>query len=351
MRIALIASPFITVPPARYGGTELFTANLAEALIRLGVDVTVYTNGESTVKADVRWRYPNQDWPLAAGYSGLDKELDHAAWAVEDAQMDCDIIHVNSATTVPFSRFSTRPFVCTMHHPKETELTGLYERYTDVTYVSISRHQAANHPTVPSRVIHHGLDLSRYRFQARKQPYLCFLGRICPIKGTHNAIEIAKQAGLPLKIAGEVQPMFREYFDAKIRPHIDGRNVEFLGEADLALKNELLGNATALLFPIEWEEPFGLVMIEAMACGTPVIAFPGGAVEEIVANGITGRVCRDIRHAARTLQNETFDPQKIRRSTEKRFSADAMARQYLQLYAEVLGGVEDSMHENEEAAA
>ena len=336
MRIAVIASPFISVPPARYGGTELFTANLAEALVRQGVDVSVYTNGESTVKADIRYLYPRQDWPLPSGYSGLTKELDHAAWAVRDAQTECDIVHINSAPAVPFSRFSTRPFVCTMHHPREQPLTDLYERYSRISYVAISSHQAAQTPLLPSRVIHHGLDLTKYHLQETKQPYLCFLGRICPIKGTHNAIDIAKQAGIPLKIAGEVQPMFQDYFDSKIRPHIDGHNVEFVGEADLPMKNELLGNAMAMLFPIEWDEPFGLTLIESMACGTPVIAFPGGAVEELITNGLNGRVCVDAAQAADTLKNEAFDSKLIRRHAEKYFSSEAMAQQYLKLYRDVL---------------
>ena len=351
MRIALIASPFITVPPARYGGTELFTANLAEALVRLGAQVSVYTNGESTVKADVRWLYPRQDWPPAPGYSGLTKELDHASWSVLDAQEECDIVHINSATAVPFARFSSPPFVCTMHHPREDTITDLYERHPDVAYVAISRHQAAQMPRVPSRVIYHGLDMSQYQLQTRKQPYVCFLGRICPIKGTHRAIEIAKRAGIPLKIAGEVQPIFREYFETQIRPHLDGRNVEFVGEADLAMKNELLGNATALLFPIEWEEPFGLAIIESMACGTPVIAFRGGAVEEVVSDGVSGRVCRNVDEAVASLKQESFQAGTVRRYAERRFSADAMALQYYRLYVEMLGGARGSEPEDGEAAA
>lgn len=336
MRIGLIASPFISVPPPAYGGTELFIANLAEALVRLGADVTVYTNGESTLKAEIRWLYPRHEWPLPAELAGVIKEIDHASWAIADADRHCDIIHVNSALAVPLSRFTTKPMICTLHHPFEASLMELYGRHSQVSYVSISAHQASRHRSIAPREVHHGVNMKHYRFSEKKEPYLCFLGRICPIKGTHNAIEIAKRAGMHLKIAGEVQPIFREYFETKIKPHIDGRNVEFVGEAGLSLKNELLSNATAFLFPVEWNEPFGLVMVEAMACGTPVIAFPGGAVEEIVNNGISGKVCRNVDEAVASLKQDTFYPRVVRGWAEEKFSADVMARQYYQIYAGLL---------------
>jgi glycosyltransferase involved in cell wall biosynthesis len=352
MRIGLIASPFISVPPPAYGGTELFIANLAEALVRMGADVTVYTNGESTVKAEMRWMFPKHEWPLSSELAGVTRELDHTAWAMADAQRNCDIIHLNSALALPFSRLARTPVVCTLHHPFEPALIELYERHTQAAYVAISHSQASRHGSIAARVVHHGVDMTQYRFCETKQPYLCFLGRICPIKGTHNAIEIAKQVGMPLKIAGEVQPIFRDYFETRIRPHIDGRNVEFLGEADPAMKNELLSNATALLFPVEWEEPFGLVMVEAMACGTPVIAFSGGAVEELVENGISGRVCGDVNEAVIALNTSTFYPRVVRGWAEKKFSADVMARRYHQVYSELL---EDpalpANYDPEEAAA
>jgi len=335
MRIGLIASPFIPVPPLAYGGTELFVANLAEAIVRQGASVNVYTNGESRVKANVRWLYPKQEWPLASEVAGVTKEIEHIAWAMAEADRTCDLVHVNSALAVPFSPLIRKPVVCTLHHPFEPTLSELYERHEEVTYVTISTKQASLLPNVPSRVIHHGIDLKLYRFTEVKQPYLCFLGRICPIKGTHNAIEIAKRAGMSLKIAGEVQPIFRRYFETKILPHIDGKNIEFLGEANFSLKNELLSNAAALLFPIEWHEPFGLVMVEAMACGTPVIAFPGGAVNEIVANGISGMICRDVDEAVRALREGAFQSCLVRRGAEANFSADAMAQEYCQLYSEL----------------
>lgn len=336
MRVGLIASPFISVPPPAYGGTELFIANLAEALMAFGVDVTVYANGESRVDAKVRWLYPRHEWPLSSEMAGTTKEVEHFSWAIDDADKICDVIHVNSALAVPLARLARKPVVCTLHHPYEASLAALYERHEGVTYVAISGHQASRHANIPTHTIHHGLAMQHYRFSEKKQPYLCFLGRICPIKGTHHAIEIAKRAGMPLKIAGEVQPIFRKYFETEICPHLDGRNIEFVGEADLALKNELLSNATAMLFPIEWDEPFGLAMVEAMACGTPVIAFPGGAVREIVKDGVSGRICSNVSEAVKALQWEKFQPRIVRQWVDENFSAEAMAWRYYRLYAALL---------------
>ncbi len=161
------------------------------------------------------------------------------------------------------------------------------------------------------------------------------------MKGIHNAIEIAKRSGIPLKIAGEVQPIFREYFDSCVRPHLDGKFIEYVGEADHALKNELLGNSTAMLFPIEWDEPFGLVMVEAMATGTPVIAFPGGSVAEVVQDGISGFVCSGVQDAvARLPQAQALKPAAIRAYAQQFFSVERMVQDYLALYREL----------NEEAA-
>jgi glycosyltransferase involved in cell wall biosynthesis len=336
MRIGLIASPFISVPPIAYGGTELFIANLAEALVRLGVDVVVYTNGESKVKAERRWLYGKHEWPLSSEWAGVVKEIEHNSWAMAEAERSCNVVHVNSPMAIPLSHLTTKPIVCTLHHPFNSSVSDLYERHTHARYVSISAAQARQHPNIPTRTIHHGIDMNRYRFSGEKQSYLCFLGRICPIKGTHTAIEIAKRVGMPLKIAGEVQPIFQEYFQRVIQPQVDGKTVEFLGEADLTLKNELLSHARALLFPVEWDEPFGLVMIESMACGTPVIAFPGGAVEELVENGISGRICKNVTEAVAAVNENAFSPQLVRRWAEKKFSADSMARQYCQLYADLL---------------
>ena len=311
MKVALIAAPFISVPPADYGGTELFVAHLAEGLSREGVQVIVYANGESTVQTELRSIYPRSEWPIKIAENAWLRELNHESWAVHDAARECDIIHVQSAPAVTVSRFAKQPVVLTLHGPHEAALSELYSFYPDVHYVSISDAQCKQETMPNMRTIHHGIDLSRYRLVEKKQQYLSFIGRIAPIKGTHLAIDVTRRTGIPLKIAGEVQPVNREYFERKIKPEIDGSLVEYIGPADLEAKNELLGNSMAMLFPIRWNEPFGLVMVEAMACGTPVLSMPGGSVPEIVQDGISGYICRSVRDMAKRVRELNFDPAAI----------------------------------------
>lgn len=335
MRIALIAAPFITVPPAEYGGTELFIAHLAQGLKELGVDVVVYTNGESTVDVEKRWLFDKAQWPLRKEDEGELKDIDHTTWAVKDACTSSDIIHLNNAPGLVCSRFVDLPFVYTLHHATNPTVSAYYSRFPDIHYIAISDDQRRREPLPKVRTIRHGIDLSQYHFQETKQPYLSFIGRIAPIKGTHVAIEIAKKAGIPLKIAGEVQPMYRDYFEAKVKPHIDGHFIEYIGVADLAAKNELLGNSMAMLFPIAWNEPFGLVMVEAMACGTPVLAFRSGSVPEIVRHGVSGYVARRRDDLAKHAQNLQIAPAMVRKYVEENFSVERMSRDYLELYTDV----------------
>ncbi len=336
MRVAIIAPPFIPVPPKEYGGTELFIAHLAEGLSKRGVDVVVYTNGESTVDVEKRWMFKESQWPIRQDDQALLKDLDHTSWAVRDAARDCDVIHLNAAPSLICSRFIERPCVYTLHHHNQRYLTEFYLRLPKVDYVCISEFQRQRETMAKLHMIHHGVDLSLYELKERKQQYLSFIGRIAPIKGTHTAIEIAKKAGIPLKIAGEIQPAYREYFEAKVKPHLDGRFIEYVGLANLEAKNELLGNSLAMLFPIQWDEPFGLVMVEAMACGTPVLALRGGSVPEIVQNGVSGYVGRSARDLVKWATSIAIPPASIRNYVEDKFSLERMVDNYLQLYRAII---------------
>jgi glycosyltransferase involved in cell wall biosynthesis len=338
MRVALVSSPFLAVPPRKYGGTELFIAQLAEGLKSSGVDVVVYANGESTVSVETRWLYRSQQWPIKGEVFDNLKDYNHASWAVADAAADCDIIHLNSVSALMFTRYVENKFVYTMHHVHEEPLSEIYQSFPSVEFVTISEFQRGYESMARMRSIHHGVDLNAYKAQSGKRDYLSFLGRIAPIKGTHIAIEVAKKSGIPLKIAGEVQPQFKSYFDAEVKPHIDGRFIEYVGEVDLEGKNELLGNSLALLFPIQWNEPFGLVMIEAMACGAPVLALPGGAVEEVVRDGISGYICPSADEMVRRARElpGSFKPANVRQYCQQYFSLDRMVAEYLALYQEMV---------------
>jgi len=339
MKIALVAAPFIAVPPADYGGTELFVAHLAEGLRDSGVQVVVYANGESTVNVERRWMYEHSQWPIKVPEHAWIRELNHESWAFRDAEKDCDVVHVQSASALAFSRFVKRPLVLTLHGPHDAKLSEFYAHYPETYYVCISDAQCEQESMPRMRAIHHGIDPSQYDFVERKQPYLSFIGRIAPIKGTHLAIEVAKRTGIPLKIAGDVQPLYREYFEKKIKPEVDGRLVEYVGLADLRAKNELLSNSLAMLFPIQWNEPFGLVMVEAMACGTPVLAMPGGSVPEVVRDGVSGYICLTVRDMVRRVQTLNINPRTVRQYVEENFSIEQMVRGYRTLYEEAFGKV------------
>jgi glycosyltransferase involved in cell wall biosynthesis len=336
LRVAIIAPPFISVPPKVYGGTELFIGQLAKGLQKMSIDVVVYANGESTVDTETRWLFPKAQWPIQGEVYDNLKDLNHTSWAIKDAIRASDIIHINNLPGLVCSRFVKRPFVYTLHHPHIPELSDFYSYFPEIYYVTISEFQRRQEVMPHLQTIHHGIDLSQYQYRQKKQEYLSFLGRIAPIKGTHLAIRVAQQAGIPLKIAGEIQPMFRSYFESEIRPHLDGKFIEYIGEADLAAKNELLGNSMAMLFPIQWNEPFGLVMVEAMACGTPVLALAGGSVTEVVQDGVSGYVCRSVRELAKRVTQLSFDSAALRRYVEENFSLDRMVAKYAELYSQAV---------------
>jgi glycosyltransferase involved in cell wall biosynthesis len=348
MRIALIAPPFIAVPPRKYGGTELFIAELARGLQLQGVEVTVYTNGESTVDAPMRWFYPKGEWPLRSDLEASLKGLNHFAWALKEAAQEADLIHVNSAPGLSFSRFIDLPMVYTVHHAFDAALSEFYKNYPKASYVTISNFQREKLSMPDMRTIHHGINPSLYPMVEKKQEYLSFLGRVAPPKGTHLAVEIAKKSGIPLKIAGEIQPMYKNYWETMVKPHVDGKFIEYVGEVGMKDKVELLGNSSALLFPVQWDEPFGLVMIEAMACGTPVLALPGGSVAEVVKEGVSGNVRGATAELAECARNLDIRAPIVRGYMEEFFSVERMTRDYISLYSEIL---RDDVAETEQIVA
>ncbi|HEY6253381.1 MAG TPA: glycosyltransferase family 4 protein [Candidatus Angelobacter sp.] len=336
MKIALISPPFIAVPPKKYGGTELFIAELARGLKEKGVEVVLYANGASTVPVETRWIFEAEDWPVAGELEATLKGTTHSAWAVKDASGEADVIHMNHAPGLSFSLFVSVPFVYTVHHPLEPAFAAFYKNLPDVNYVTISDFQRRQLSLPRLRTIHHGIDLSEATVQKENRSHLAFLGRIAPPKGTHLAIEIAKQSGIPLKIAGEIQPIYKSYWEEKVKPHVDGKFIEYVGEVGGDNKRELLGNAKALLFPIQWNEPFGLVLIEAMAYGTPILALPGGSVAEIVKEGVSGHVRRSVTELAQLARSLNLGPHQVRAYAEENFSTKRMVDDYIQLYSEII---------------
>lgn len=301
-----------------------------------GIDVTVYTNGESTVDAPMRWLYPKGEWPLRSEVESSLRGLNHSSWALKEAAQSADLIHVNSAPGLSFSRFIDVPMVYTVHHAFDAALSEFYQAYPKASYVTISDFQREQLNMPDMRTIHHGINPSLYPVVEKKQEYLSFLGRIAPPKGTHLAIEIAKKSGIPLKIAGEIQPVYKNYWETMVKPHVDGKFIEYVGEVGMKEKVEFLGNSWAMLFPVQWDEPFGLVMIEAMACGTPVLATPRGSVREIVKEGVSGHIRSNPDELARCAQNLNFNSDAVCGYMEEFFSVQRMTRDYIALYSEIL---------------
>jgi glycosyltransferase involved in cell wall biosynthesis len=336
MRVALVSTPFVSVPPNGYGGTELIVYELAMALRRRGVDVVVYTTGDSVLPGiEVRAYFPVAQWPEGQGTPDRDVERVHATWALRDIARDprgFDLVHLHSPMAVEMARLCPFPSICTLHHDAAADLTEVYERAPHVKLVAISRSQARRERAHVSAVVHHGLDPARFTPQP-DQGYLLFLGRYDRVKGVHHAIEIAARAKLPLVMAGETHDA--DYYRREILPSVQRHGVLEVGPVGGVRKNALIARARALLFPIEWEEPFGLVMIEAMLSGVPVLALSRGAVPEVVEDGRTGLTCDDPSEIVATARvaDRLFKREEIRQRAAERWSSVRMAEDYLSLYA------------------
>ena len=344
MRIAQIAPLYEAVPPKFYGGTERVVSYLTEALVDLGHDVTLFASGDSVTSAKLEAAWPRA---LRLDPTIRDALAPHILLLerVRRVAHEFDVLHFH-LDYLPFPLFSTldTPFVTTLHGRLDLpELQPVFESFPDAPVVSISNSQRQPLPQANwLSTIYHGLPENLLTPQpGRKPEYLAFLGRICPEKRVDTAIKIAAQSGLPLKIAAKVDKVDREYFKTEIEPLLSQAHVEFVGEIDESQKPAFLSGAKALLFPIDWSEPFGLVMIESMACGTPVIAFNRGSVPEVIDNGLTGYIVEDVQGAVAALQNiDSLSREAIRAQFERRFSSKTMARNYLDSYAALVEAAE-----------
>jgi glycosyltransferase involved in cell wall biosynthesis len=339
VRIAQVAPLYESVPPQMYGGTERVVSYLTEELVRQGHDVTLFASGDSVTGATL---VPASPTALRLSTAVVDPIAHHVAM-IEDVfnrSADFDIIHFHlDYLHYPLARRLPIPSVTTQHGRLDiSDLQPLYQRFGDLPVVSISDSQREPLPDINWQgTVYHGLPERQYTLRSQPGQYLAFLGRISPEKGVDRAIEIASRAGIPLKIAAKVDRADQEYFDSIVRPLLDNSLIEFIGEIGYPDKDEFLGNALALLFPINWPEPFGLVMIEAMACGTPVIAHPYGSVPEVIEEGRTGFLVDDVASAARAIESvSSISREECRQRFEERFSARRMASDYVSIYKQLI---------------
>ncbi len=339
MRIAQVSPLFESVPPRYYGGTERVVSYLTEELVALGHEVTLFASGDSITRARLVAPCARS---LRLDARCLDPLAHHLLMLEQVIGMadEFDLIHFHiDYLHFPCSRRLRTPHLSTLHGRLDIpDLVPLYHEFQEIPLVSISAAQRSPlHWANWRATIHHGLPPQLFPFVARPGAYLAFLGRISPEKGCDLAVEIARRSGLPLRVAAKVSREDQEYFESVVKPLLADPLVEFIGEIGDSEKPEFLGNALALLFPIDWEEPFGLVMVEAMACGTPVIAFRRGSVPEIIEDGVNGFVVDDVEAAVANIPRLAgLRRRACREIFERRFSAARMAGDYLRLYQQML---------------
>jgi glycosyltransferase involved in cell wall biosynthesis len=336
VRIVIIAPPWVAVPPTAYGGTEGVLDSLARGLHGAGHDVVLFTTGDSTCPVPRQHILPAA---VGVGSAGSATELRHVIHAYKVAA-DADVVHDHTLVGPVYSdRFPGLPVVTTNHGPFGGELGDYYRAIGDrVPVIAISHHQASTAHGVPvAAVIHHGVDPGRFAAGAGDGGYAVFLGRMCPEKGVEAAVTIARRAGMPLKIAAKMSEAAEQlYFEHRVRPLLGGE-IEYIGEVGGDDKIALLGGATCLLNPIAWAEPFGMVMVEALATGTPVVVTPMGAAPEIVDHGVTGFVCRGEKALAEAvLAAASLDRQACRRAVAERFSSERMVADHVAFYRSVV---------------
>jgi glycosyltransferase involved in cell wall biosynthesis len=335
MRIAQVAPLYESVPPKCYGGTERVVSYVTEELMRAGHQVTLFASGDSVTAAKL---IPASRRALRLDKDCIDQLAHHVVLLEKVFRQanEFDVVHFHiDYLHFPITRRTPITHVTTMHGRLDIpDLAPVYEEFDDMPLVSISDAQREPLPTAKwIATVYHGLPQDLYQFRARPGKYFAFLGRISPEKRVDRAIKIAKRIGIPLKIAAKVDLVDREYFKKVIKPLLRDPLVEYVGEIGEGEKDDFLGNAYALLFPIDWPEPFGLVMIEAMACGTPIIAYRQGSVPEVIEQGHTGFVVDDLADAVAAAKRvPELSRKRCREVFEQRFTARRMARDYLRVY-------------------
>jgi glycosyltransferase involved in cell wall biosynthesis len=341
MRIAQVAPLWESVPPKLYGGTERVVSYLTEELVRLGHDVTLFASGDSVTAARLE-SICNHALRLNKGIFNRDAPMTMLMEQALGKAGDYDIIHSHlDFLGFPLARRNPIPTVTTFHGRLDLpELQPVFREYAEMPIVSISNAQRkplswANWQAT----VYHGLPKDLYGLQSNPGNYLAFLGRIAPEKRPDHAIEIAKRVGIPLRIAAKVDPADQEYFHAEIEPLLSHPLIEYLGEITDSEKRDFLGNAMALVCPYDWPEPFGLVLIEALACGTPVLAYRRGSIPEIIEDSVTGFVCEDLDELTAAIRRiPEIDRRRCRRAFEERFSVERMAQDYVRVYEQVALG-------------
>jgi len=335
MRIAMISTPFLAVPPRGYGGTELVVHELVEGLVERGHQVTLFATGDSRTSAELRSLFPATQWPPKEL-----TDLNHVSWAfARIVEGDYDLVHAHTAAALAMSRLlPDLPLVYTLHHCRDEALSEFYHHFPDVQYVAISADQRRREIPLPHcTVIHHGLNATRYAWTELPADYLCFVGRFSRGKGPHTAIDAAACAGLPIRIAGETHAPDQPFARAELEPRLRLPHVTYLGPVGAAEKVPLLRDARALLAPIDWDEPFGLILIEAMLSGCPAVAFSRGSVPELVEPGITGFVVNNLEEMVAVIRPggpvDHFDRWRCRARAQQRFSRKRLVTDHERVYA------------------
>jgi glycosyltransferase involved in cell wall biosynthesis len=336
LRIAHVAPVATSVPPPRSGSVQTMTSLLTEGLVARGHHVTLFATGDSQTSATLHATYPQGYWHDETMWPWEMYEMLNLAAAVERARQ-FDIIHYEASyypMSLAFTRLSPTPVVQTLHHAPRPSEVALWQRYPEAPFIAISREQARLLAGLNvAGVVLHSVETNRFVFNERPDDYLLFLGRFTEGKGVLAAIDIARRSGMRLLLAAADEAYFREH----VAPHVDGRQIVYVGEADFATKVKLYGGARALLYPVQAGEPFGLVMAEAMACGTPVAALDRGAVREVVDEGVTGMAFADVDHLVNGLDRVlALDRRQVRRRAVEKFGVDRMVDEYVDVYHRVV---------------